>query len=189
MAAFLIQELEKHCACRDRCESLFYYCYFGNSQDESIPLLHWIISQLCRQPIDIPSEVIFLYDRNHSVFTKTQLLSILQIVLRNFDSVFLTIDALDESQPRQPLLDLMRTLATDSRFRNLKLLATSREYLDIRETMSGISLSVLMDHEFIKEDIRIHVQSFIHTNRDFKRWPEAVRADIAQKLTVGAKGM
>ena len=59
-------------------------------------------------------------------------------------------------------------------------LTTSREYLDIRETMSGISLSVLMNHEFIKEDIRIHVQSFIHTNRDFKRWPEAVRADIAQ---------
>jgi hypothetical protein len=188
LASFLIQKLEDYCVLRNKHASVYYYCYFGNNQDESTHLLKWVISQLCRRSEIVPPELVYLYDQGLSP-GKSQLLAILEAVLRAFDTVFLSIDALDESQPRQPLLDLIKALVTDPRFPNLQVLATSREYLDIEEVMMEISLPVPMDHELVREDIETFVRSFLKKGRDFKRWPQALRDHVEEKLTYGAKGM
>ena len=188
LAAYLIQQIDKHCRQRSRYASVFYYCYFGNNHDESTHVLRWFISQLCRQSEYVPTGLVHIYytgrQPGHSV-----LLTILEDVLRTYDKVFLLIDALDESNPRQPLLDLMKTFVTDARFSKIQLLTTSREYLEIEEVMKPISVQIPMDHELIREDIRVYVRSVMETNRDFRRLPAELKAHIERKLTCGAKGM
>lgn len=105
LASFLIQELEKYCEAKEGHASLFYYCYFGHNQDESLALLRWITSQLCRHATTIPPELVYLYERNHSP-RKPQLMSVLENLLKSFTTVFLSVDALDESEPRQPFTGL-----------------------------------------------------------------------------------
>lgn len=188
LASYLIQQLTQHCAGRERCATVFYYCYYGNNQDESDPLLRWLISQLSRRSASVPPEMVYVYDQNHAP-GRAQLLSILEVVLGSFDTVFFVVDALDESEPRHALLDLIRTLVTESRFRNIQLLTTSREYLDIKEVMTEVSIRLPMDHEITKNDIRVYVRSVLNTTREFKRWPVEFRLRVEQKLTDGAKGM
>ncbi|OIW29189.1 hypothetical protein CONLIGDRAFT_645318 [Coniochaeta ligniaria NRRL 30616] len=188
LASFLIRQLENYCVLQYRHAPVYYYCYFGNNQDESTHLLKWVISQLCRRSENVPPQLVHLHDQDRSP-GKSQLLSILEVVLRSFDKVFLSIDALDESKPQQPLLDLIKTLVTDARFRNLQLFATSREHLDIEEVMTAISLLVPMDHKLVQKDIRTYVRSVLNTSRDFKRWSPTLRDHVEQVLAIGAKGM
>lgn len=189
LASFLIEEIDQHCSSQTNAASVYYYCYFGHHQDESNALLRWLVSQLCRRSGTVlPPELLRVYDRNLSVET-SKLLSLLSAVLQSYDSVFLSIDALDESQPRQPLLSVLRTLLTDSRFGKIQLFTTSRQYLEIEEVMSQISLRLPMDHDLVREDIRTYVRSVLDTSREFKRWPPVLRNDIEAKLVDGAKGM
>jgi hypothetical protein len=189
LASFLIEEIAQYCSFQPKTAAVYYYCYFGHNQDESNALLRWLVSQLCRgSGTALPPELLRVYDRNLSVET-SKLLSLLSSVLQSYDSVFLSIDALDESQPRQPLLDVLKTLMTDSRFRKIQLLTTSREYLEIEEVMSKISLSLSMDHALVRKDIGTYVRSILDTSRDFRRWPPVLRNEIEAKLVDGAKGM
>jgi hypothetical protein len=57
---------------------------------------------------------------------------------RRTHSFCIAMDALDESSPRTNLLNLMRDLSSDARFAKIKLLSTSREYLDIEAMMTPI---------------------------------------------------
>ncbi|KAB5571829.1 hypothetical protein GE09DRAFT_644721 [Coniochaeta sp. 2T2.1] len=188
LAAYLIQEVDKHCYQHSRYASVYYYCYFGNNQDESSHLLRWLISQLCRQSEYVPNGLVQTYNAGRQP-GQLALLTILEAVLQPFDKVFLSIDALDESNPRQPLLDLVRTFVTDPKFSKIHLLTTSREYLEIEEVMIPISVQVPMDHELIREDIRVYVRSVMETGRDFRRLAPGLKEHIEQKLTCGAKGM
>ncbi|KAB5539312.1 hypothetical protein GE09DRAFT_313769 [Coniochaeta sp. 2T2.1] len=188
LAAYLIQQIENHCNQHSRYASVFYYCYFGNNQDESNHLLRWLISQLCRQSECVPNGLVHIYNTGRQR-GQMALLTILEAVLQPFDKVFLSIDALDESNPRQPVLDLVRTLVTDPRFSKIHLLTTSREYLQIEEVMTPIAVQLPMDHELVREDIRVYVRSVMETGRDFKRLAAGLKEHIEQKLTCGAKGM
>jgi hypothetical protein len=136
----------------------------------------------------VPTELASSYDQGRTPGDR-KLLLILENVLRHFDTVFLVVDALDETKPQQPLLELMRTLVSEPRFRNIQLLTTSREHRDIEEVMSGISISVPMDHDIIRHDIRAFVRSLIEKGREFRRWPRSLRNNVEDRLTHGANGM
>src|SRR5207245_11314835 len=68
------------------------------------------------------------------------------------------LDAIDESMPRMDILKILRDLITDPRFPKIRVLATSREYPDIEESMKGISASISMMNPLLDEDIRLFVQ-------------------------------
>lgn len=55
LASQLIDKIEKHCEASNsrRLMSVWYYCYFGHNQDESISLLKWILSRLCREANEV----------------------------------------------------------------------------------------------------------------------------------------
>ena len=107
----------------------------------------------------------------------------------SFDTVYITIDAVDESMPRADLLKVLRDLATDARFEKIQLLTTSREYLDIERVMEEVSIGVSMQNSLVDEDIRIYVQSQLQTLPNFKRWPSNLLAEAEQALMLKAKGM
>ncbi|UNI16489.1 hypothetical protein JDV02_002920 [Purpureocillium takamizusanense] len=173
---------EKPVAC------VYYYCYFARNQDEAMPFLRWLTTQLCRQAALIPAEIDKLFLLKHAP-KLSQLLTAVHVLLEEFKAVFVIIDAVDESQPREELLKVIRDLATDRRFDGLQLLATSREYYDIEFCFSDISSSISMSNPAVECDIRSYVHSVIASDRKFAKWPKTLATEVENALASGAKGM
>ncbi|KAH6650508.1 hypothetical protein F5144DRAFT_481517 [Chaetomium tenue] len=166
----------------------YYYCYFGHSQDETVPFLRWILLELCRRLGRVPLVVHELYRRG-GIPTPRDLLATLEHVIRAFDRVFVFVDAVDESIQRENLLRVLRDLAVDGRFHNLHLLATSREYLDIEEVMMEVATPISMRNALVDDDIALYVKSRLETHPKLKRWPPAFRDEVVGALRTEANGM
>ncbi|KAK4226576.1 hypothetical protein QBC38DRAFT_456116 [Podospora fimiseda] len=194
LASHLIQELKSHCAQQpnnNKVLTIYYYCFHGHNQDETKPLLRWIICELCRRTDIIPQKAYSMYEQGHAP-TLIELMACLSSLLElsDLEGVFLVIDALDESQDRHNLLKTVRDLVSDSRFNKIHMLTTSREYLDIEETMSPISEPLSMsDNESVQADIRHYVTAKISSHPKFQGWSSTLRAEVEVALSAGAKGM
>jgi len=189
LAAHIIEGTLRICEANDkRTTCVYYYCYHGHNQDESVPLLRWLVSQLLREADTVPTLAWKAYTRT-IVPNTTLLLDILHAILESFDLGYVAIDALDESQHRHNLLSVFNVLVTDSRFRKIQLLATSREYADIELKMDGVSQSLSMTNCFVEEDIRVYVTAKLIAEAKFQRWPLDLRNDVTAALSTGARGM
>ncbi len=189
LASFLVQNIHRDPKSSEVVGSIYYYCYFGHSQDETIPLLGWIISQLCRQAGRVPDSLLSIYNNGHKPNTN-QLLEGLADVLDSFAYAYVVIDALDESkEPRDQILGVLKLIATEPRFRKIQLLVTSREYFDIESVMSTCSVSVPMQVDKVQADISKFVHVTLQSNRQFLTWPEELRQEMQASLPIRAKGM
>lgn len=164
LASWLIENVQDHCnrvsTENSPCASGYYYCYFGHRQDEAAPFLRWVITQLSRQAEVVSTLMHDLFKRGGEP-SITELLDALEQILQVFSYVYIVIDAVDESNPRDDLLEVIHMLVTDQRFSNLQILVTSREYIDIERVMEKVSVSVPMSNELVEQDIRLHVQSIL----------------------------
>jgi hypothetical protein len=190
LASHLIEHIREHCKTMTtkKCGNVYYYCYFGHNQDEAVPLLRWTLHQLCGQAKIIPPCLYQSFQEGEEP-RLVDLLRALEAVLDAFDHVYIVIDAVDESMPRENLLRVLRDLGTDSRFQKIQLLATSRRYLDIENEMQEISSNVSMSNPLVDEDIRLYVRAKVDSNTKLKHWPSNLRDEVVEALSSGAKGM
>ncbi|KAK1760390.1 hypothetical protein QBC47DRAFT_408460 [Echria macrotheca] len=194
LAAFLIEQVRLACKASEpttsRSECVYYYCYHGRNQDEAGPFLRWLVSQLCRRTRIVPDLASSLFQGGQQP-TVRELQDILHSILSATDlhSVFVIIDALDESQKRDNLLTVIRTLVVDDRFRKIQLLATSREYVDIEATMTSISDRIPMSNPLVEADIATYVKKRILAEPRFRNWPQQLRDEVDESLSKGSKGM
>jgi hypothetical protein len=186
----LIEQVKDHCKqlLTQFSGQVYYYCYFGHNQDEASPFLRWVICQLCRQSQSVPAQIYELYKAGTEP-SHEELLYALEIVLDNFDVAYLVIDAVDESNPRLDLLKIIRDLSTDARFSKIKILVTSREYIDIERVMEGISTAVSMSNPLVEGDIRTHIHSLLNMAPKFRQWPKDLLEEVEDTVSKGAKGM
>ncbi|KAF2647623.1 hypothetical protein K491DRAFT_699509 [Lophiostoma macrostomum CBS 122681] len=194
LASYLIEETIAHCQSKsnDRYTCLYYYCSFRHGQleqrDEVKPCLRWIISQLCRQ-YDVPHDLNYRY-RQNVVPSFSYLKKAVEQLLQNLDVLYLIVDAVDESSPRNRLLRFIQDIATRPEFQKIQLLVTSRRYLDIEEVLRPLAEPTLpMNNDIVDQDVRIYTDSIIRTNKHFAKWPQQLRSDILESLVQGAKGM
>jgi hypothetical protein len=188
-ASHLIESVRDHCYSRgSEYACVYYYCYFGHSQDETAPFLRWVLLELCRQLGRVPLAVHELYRRGGKPSSRNLLLT-LEKVVPAFKRVFIVVDAVDESLQRENLLRVLRDLAGDPRFQNLRLLATSREYVDIEEVMNDISTPISMRNYLADQDIALYIRSRLNSHSRLKRWPQQVRDDVLESLSTKANGM
>ncbi|KAL3300792.1 L-galactose dehydrogenase [Colletotrichum asianum] len=109
--------------------------------------------------------------------------------LEHFDEVYITVDAIDESNPREDLLKVMRKLATDVRFSKIRLLLTSREYFDIEAVMTEFSTPISMKNKFLDADIRLYTESRLRAEKRVKSWSAELQQETIEALSNGAQGM
>lgn len=190
LASQLIDEIEKHCQSSDsgRLMSVWYYYYFGHNQDESTSLLKWILSRLCREANEVSDHIwkLFKYGGTPSL---EDLLIAIELELERFDEVYITVDAIDESKPREDLLKVIRHLAIEARFNKIRLLLTSREYFDIETVVTEFSMSISMKNEFLDADIRLYAESRLKTEKHVRDWPAELQQETVEALSNGAQGM
>jgi len=101
--------------------------------------------------------------------------------------VYLVVDAVDESHPRDELLLLLETLVTDPRFCKIRLLATTRRYHDIESALTRLSSPISILNEEIDKDILTFVISQL--DRKFIGWRAAHKSTISNALVHKARGM
>jgi hypothetical protein len=188
-ASHLIETIKWHPQLRSPSYALaYYYCYFGHGQDETVPFLRWTLLELCRKLGRVPTVVYELY-RHGGNPTARSLLQTLEEVVQAFDKVFIIVDALDESLDRENLLQILQNLATDARFDNLRVLVTSREYIDIEEVMLEVATPISMRNHLLNHDIALYVRSKLDGDPKLRRWPPHFRDQVFEALTEKANGM
>ena len=192
LASYMAEVIEMHCKSSSNQSSklghAYYYCYFGHNQDESTHFLRWIIGQLCRQAKRIPENLYDIYNSGKEP-SLSALLSALQTALEVFERVYIVLDAVDESMPREDLLRVIRDISTDARFSNLSLLVTSRQYIDIEQIMAACSIPINMSNLFVEEDIGTLVRSVVQSDAKYQRWPENLRLEVQITIPKRAEGM
>ncbi|KAH6971668.1 hypothetical protein BKA56DRAFT_677755 [Ilyonectria sp. MPI-CAGE-AT-0026] len=189
MASFLFNTIKEITGSSKNATSIYYYCYFGNDQDETNSLLGWIVSRLCRSAREMPDNLRSIHETGIRP-TDAELLEGLANILDSFTSVYVVIDALDESkEPFTKLLMTLKKIATEPRFNKIQLLVTSRDLSGIRWALSDVSASVAMQLDKVEGDIRKYVTNLLRGNDQFSRWPEKLRCDVEERLPVGAEGM
>ena len=188
--SYLIEQIGKFCNQTSHRRSIYvyYYCYFAHNQDETKPFLKWVISRLCREAAYVPT---YIYDlsKHGAEPSLTALLEAVAQLLTSFETVYIAVDAIDESKSRDDLLQVLRSFATDRRFKGLQLVTSSREHIDIEETMSSLSVPISMNNPFVEQDIRNHVHSNLRTNPRFGHWPRDLLHEVEESITTGARGM
>lgn len=129
LASYLIRQAIAHCekGSTDRVACLYYYCSFRHGQeeqrDEALPFLRRIVSQLYRRNDHIPTNLVSLYRQN--IAPSLQALKVaLEEFLVHFDVLYIVIDAVDESNPRDSILGLFEEFITQPKYRKVQLLAT-----------------------------------------------------------------
>ena len=171
-----------------KCACVYYYCYYGHKQDETLPFLRWLLNILCRQADRIPEDILKMYRFGG----QPELLGVMKAVediLINFERVFVFIDAIDESQSRKNILRVLRDFMIEPRFKKIQLLASSREYADIEQIMGTISTPVSMAHPSVEDDIRICLRSMLQSNSKFSHWSSDLLSEVEDTVSKGAKGM
>lgn len=171
-----------------RIGNVYYYCYHARNQDETSSFLRWILGQLSKQADAVPDRIYKNY-RNGLEPTISQLLGAIKEILQSFDTVFISLDAIDESQPRESLLEVLRSLVSDEGFSKIQLLATSREYADIERIMQSISIQISMANPLLRDDIRRHVGRVLSEERPFMDWASALQEEVKKALITGAESM
>lgn len=190
LASFIVQNAQRFCEESDLNDiaSVYYYCYFGRSQDETNPFLRWIISQLCRQLKYIPERLSMLSKRGLEPRTQ-DLLDVLTELVRKFRRVYIIVDALDESHDRRFLLNILIKLTSDEDYDKISLLVLSREKRDIHHAFDGIGTSMSLSNSHIDNDIRVYIEGELRIDRKLSRWPDSLKRDIRDALVKGANGM
>ena len=190
LISYLIEQIKKYCdqSSQQKSTYVYYYCYFAHNQDETKPLLRWLINQLSRKAKHIPAILKKVYEYGGEP-SLSDLLDTLACVLTRFDVVYIFVDAIDECNPREDLLRVLKDFVTESRFKSLRIIASSREYTDIERIMANISTPVSMNNPFVKEDIRCHVRSILESRPQFERWPRELLHKVEETVTEDARGM
>lgn len=165
---------------------IYYYCYFGRNQDESLPLLRWILSQLARRAKYVPRVLKDLFDSGHQPDSEA-VFKALSELSQQFTTIYVLVDGLDESANRGNILRVMRKLRESD---NLRLLAMSREENDIKEAMKRIcAKTVSLSNKFVDEDIATYIKSELADNARLSLYPQGLKQEIETSLVRGARGM
>lgn len=189
LISHLIEQIQRMCKGTPSQNRLcaYYYCH-RNRQDETRPFLLWILHRLCRKT-DLVSEDVYRMSNEGVQPDLNELMNSIAQLLNGFERVFIILDAIDESQFRENLLKILRDFIMEPRFKKIQLLASSREYQDIEQTMQTFSTPISMAHPSVEHNIKICIHSKLKSNQHVRHWPSDILAEVEDAISKGARGM
>nr|POE72117.1 vegetative incompatibility protein het-e-1 [Quercus suber] len=188
-----IEDVKKYCADRPNVGlAAFYFTFSDKRKQTDDDLLRSLIAQLgWKEPAF--SMLQQTYEKpGHNVVSTDDLEKILFFSVKSFEAVFLMLDALDEcpedSDVRRSVLERLERLVKDAP--NLKLLVTSRDVRDVRESMEMANAQcVSIATSAVNADIRTYVTTQLAHDRRFRRLDHKTTALIRETISDKADGM
>jgi hypothetical protein len=117
--------------------------------------------------------------------------SALLLVLRQFHSAYLIIDALDECTNRLELLEWLKEIMC-CKIGRFHVFAASREDVDIKNGLMKLSpISICLGGDSVNTDIAAYLDWMILPDPEQKTWRDCAdtRNEVKTSLTRGAQGM
>lgn len=154
-------------------------------------MLRALLLQLSDQLSDFQTDLARLHESNRSAVPPPEvLITYLQRLIQKFDQVYILLDALDESSRyshRDRVLNAIQTMRKWL-FLGMHLLITSRDELDIRQSLSLTeNYEVILKNAEINKDIGDFISEKLKTDPGLKKW-WMYHNQIQQVLTSRAQG-
>ena len=116
-------------------------------------------------------------------------MGIVKEVLKSFHDVYVVIDALDECEQGEEVLQWIQELV-ESKDGRLHLLVSSRQDHHFRSAFKPPTTSILaLDEYTFGKDIQLYIREQLSTDPRMMRWPPSVQNDIEQSLIANAGGL
>ncbi|ORY03156.1 hypothetical protein BCR34DRAFT_545330 [Clohesyomyces aquaticus] len=172
----------------------FFYCDFrSRGSQDAINVIGSLVSQICLQLGYCPGELVHAFKNSKSGVgpTKRPSFSLLRDVLCSFSTfrkLYLLIDAVDECSGRKDLLDFLTS--TKDASQNLSILLTSRDEIDIRESLTTFKhLRLESNMQDVDRDIKLYIDRRLQSGEKLDWLKETVKDDIKHSLASRSAGM
>ena len=108
---------------------------------------------------------------------------------KQFDQIYLVIDAVDECVEVEDMCDLILMLVEPDH--GINIIAASRPKRSIEQAFQPIPASnrVSIQSAFVDEDIKLHVHQIMSKDKKMKLLPNDIKQEIEEALSKGARGM
>ena len=179
----------------------FYFDFKDTEKQDSRALLSSLLIQLSTQSDQFCDILHRLYSENKHGSQQPVTASLFRCLKGMLaiagSPVYLVIDALDECpsdsgipSSREKMLMTLKELV-ELRHPNLRLCVTSRPEYDIRTTLEPLATQQvsLHDEDGQKRDINDYITSVVHSDVKMKKWRDAEKDMVIEKLTAKADGM
>ncbi|KAJ8120979.1 hypothetical protein ONZ43_g2456 [Nemania bipapillata] len=190
LASSLIEIAASNCRSRGYA---YYYCLYSRKQDEAVPFLKWALRQLCKQKQIILPKIKDAYEREDGLSVEDLLDCLEQVSFAYENGVYIIVDAVDESKPRENILKVLVEIGTNERFRNVSLLFTCREENEIMgqvQLLGKRCARISMSNANVRCDIKHYIHAQLATVPFFVRCEDdAFLEEVETTLTQKAKGM
>ena len=188
----IIDETLQRCSSDIKKAVAFFYFDFQDERKTNLDgLVRSLVQQLALQNTHGLQTLKDLY--SHCLYGQTQpsrdeLVTAFQKISRGFPEIYIIIDALDECAEIEGLLSFIKALITGGG--SIHALAASRPDPSIKIFFESLSaVAVLIEDQFIKDDIHTYIHETIYSDPRLARWPADVQEEIEQALVAGAHGM
>jgi hypothetical protein len=190
----IIEDVQNLCNTRNNCVLAYFYFTFSDRKKQSFAnMLRSIIAQLLSATpgAALPQEVRELYSKygkNNRTPDIDALKSAVECMMGRFKTVFIVLDALDESDrdSREDLLVWITRIRGSGR----NILVTSRNEHDIRSVLTpDTAYQISIQSSKVDADVRLYVRNCLQRVPRLKRFPKDVRNVVENKLVSGSHGM
>jgi hypothetical protein len=197
LSAGIIRDMQELCE-EDPAKSLAFFFFDFNDVEKQDPIrmVKSLISQFLNRCNNVPNTVRSLYTackNGRREASERQLLQALRDTLDLLPAPFVVLDALDECSSWNLLFETLVEMQSWGN-KNLRVLMTSREEINIKEVLEDIvppNNRTCLENHLVDEDIKAYVQERLAKDKSFKRWQNdlEVRGEIEGTLGPKANGM
>ncbi len=176
-------------------ESTVVYFYF-DFQIREKQLLKGLLKSMADQLFTHNHQTFEIMEESynsHSCGRSTPSLQDLKTVIRKLinksAAVYLVIDALDECEDIEDLLETLEEI-TCWKQTNVHILVTSRRETCIEDSLKDIATNeISLEESVVDEDIRSYVRHQLQHEKKYSKWSHDIRMEIETALLQGAHGM
>ena len=156
-------------------------------------LLRCFITQLVNQQENLSPAVEKVFNANgkgqQPPSLDDLLLLVRELAEERSDAVYCVIDALDECEQTDELLEILQQLHGWG-LCNLHILVTSCQLWDIQQPLEQVATAIIpIDEDAVNGDILLYISERLKNDQKFARWSKEIRELIWQTLSKGAHGM
>jgi hypothetical protein len=132
------------------------------------------------------------YETPDRTMGQDELYQILTSIVRSHNQIFIHLDGLDEClgehEGRLDILASLERLLED--LPGIWLIATSRDYPEIRSCMESVSATAVpLDTQAVDSDIQKYVSTQLAVDMQLRHWPASSKELVKATLTRKAQGM
>jgi hypothetical protein len=198
----IVQDIEGMQAAGLAAMAYYYFDFRDVKKQDCYGLLSSLVSQLSAESDSLFNVLSQSYSDNTRGIRKPDMDALKKCMtemlsLPGQGPIYIIVDALDECpnspgtpSAREELLELIEEIV-DLKLPNVHLCVASRPEIDIRTVLEPLTSLKVSLHDEIgqKEDIIAYINSFVHSDRNMRKWREEDQNLVINTLSRNADGM